>query len=65
MHKRRYINLQINCFVIHSHDDDHIKCKIKEEAMAPKIFIYFLLIYSGPSLTQTQILALKLSPNLL
>ena len=48
---------QINCFAIHSHADEHIRCKIKEEAISPQIFINFFL-------TQTQIFTQTLTPNL-
>ena len=42
---------------------EHIRSKIKEEAISPAIFVYYF-IYSGPNLTRTQILTLKLTPNL-
>ena len=48
---------------MHSHTDERITYKIKEEGILPEISIYFF-VFSGPNLTQTQILTPKLTPNL-
>ena len=39
----------MNCFVTHSHTDEHVRCKIKEEAISSTslylIFVCFYLVF--------------------
>ena len=61
------VNSQVNGFVTHSHTDEHVRCKIKEEAISSTffdlIFICYYLVFAWPDLAQTQILSLKVTPN--